>query len=71
MPATLEGTPRRYGDAGFFACTRADLEPYDLYEERAPAEPPPRPRPGVWLVLTLCPRCNRLHSYCSQHRITR
>ncbi len=69
----LEGIPWRYGDAGFFACSRADLEPWwdELPPDApAPAAPPPARR-GIWLVLALCPSCRyETRHYCRAHRIT-
>lgn len=69
---TLPGMPTRYGDPGFFACTAADLEPWNarpprhLTAVRPAAAVAPK---GVWLVLAMCARCARLRGYCSDHRL--
>jgi hypothetical protein len=58
--------PIALGDPGVFVCTIDDGMP------RPPAPAPqPRPlrmiRPGIWLVLALCPHCIYPARYCHDH----
>lgn len=67
MPSTLPGMPLAAADV--HVCKIDDGAPR-LLAERTP--PPLRVvRPGIWLVLALCPHCwPRAGRYCSDHDAT-
>lgn len=65
MANTLPGMPLAPADV--FVCRIDDGAPRGV-----PAAPQPRPlrvvRPGIWLVMALCPHCiPRLNHYCTDH----